>query len=273
MQAGFLDARGGVWRFDIDEYEHYEQVGGIFAWHSVLECRFRRSLAHRRPTSVTWPAVDRSILGSDRLDRPPKVENGDLNWVVPGKLLAFSGPAARPTEFVGFRSPVPEDYTAYFRRRRVAAVVRLNKKVRACGSGFGRLHPAAGAAASATRSRPARPRRCLLQRPPAAHPFASSSSSARSCRTGPAAPDRPRTLGAKTPAPAQAYDRRRFTDDGLCHHDLYFPDGSNPPTDLLLRFLEVAEQVGYRDWRGRAALAAGCPPSVLGSENGWGWER
>ncbi|GBF88355.1 hypothetical protein Rsub_01067 [Raphidocelis subcapitata] len=119
-QAGFLDARGGVWRFDIDEYEHYEQV-----------------------------------------------ENGDLNWVVPGKLLAFSGPAARPTEFVGFRSPVPEDYLDYFRRRRVAAVVRLNKK---------------------------------------------------------------------------AYDRRRFTDAGLRHHELYFPDGSCPPTDLLLRFLDIAEQ-------------------------------
>lgn len=27
MAAGFLDARDGVWRFDIEEYEHYEQVG------------------------------------------------------------------------------------------------------------------------------------------------------------------------------------------------------------------------------------------------------
>jgi hypothetical protein len=63
----------------------------------------------------------------------PKVENGDLNWVVPGKLMAFSGPPARPTDYAGFRAMVPEDYWEYFRRRRVGAVVRLNKKV--CGRG------------------------------------------------------------------------------------------------------------------------------------------
>jgi hypothetical protein len=57
------------------------------------------------------------------------VENGDLNWIVPGKLVAFSGPAARPTDYVGFRAMVPEDYWGYYRRRRVTAVVRLNKKV------------------------------------------------------------------------------------------------------------------------------------------------
>lgn len=43
---------------------------------------------------------------------------------------------------------------------------------------------------------------------------------------------------------AQVYERKRFTDGGLAHHELYFPDGSCPPTDLMLRFLEIAEQVG-----------------------------
>ncbi|KAI8464247.1 MAG: protein-tyrosine phosphatase-like protein [Monoraphidium minutum] len=120
VAAGFLDASGGAWRFDIDEYEHYEQV-----------------------------------------------ENGDLNWIVPGKLAAFSGPAPHPHVYVGFRAMVPEDYVDYYRRRRVTAVVRLNKKV---------------------------------------------------------------------------YERKRFLDGGLRHHELYFPDGSNPPTELLLRFMELAEQ-------------------------------
>lgn len=57
------------------------------------------------------------------------MENGDLNWIVPGKLAAFSGPASRPNEYVGFRAMVPEDYWAYYHARRVTAVVRLNKKV------------------------------------------------------------------------------------------------------------------------------------------------
>ncbi|KAF8072515.1 CDC14A [Scenedesmus sp. PABB004] len=117
--VGFIDASGGSWRFDLDEYEHYEQV-----------------------------------------------ENGDLNWIVPGKLVAFSGPAARPTDYVGFRAMVPEDYWDYFGRRGVRGVVRLNKKV---------------------------------------------------------------------------YDRKRFLDGGFAHTELYFPDGSCPSQDILLRFLALAE--------------------------------
>lgn len=60
---------------------------------------------------------------------PLQVENGDLNWIVPGKLMAFSGPAARPTDYVGFRAMTPEDYWEYFNRRGIQSVVRLNKKV------------------------------------------------------------------------------------------------------------------------------------------------
>eukprot|EP00879_Flechtneria_rotunda_P006044 GHRR01006357.1.p1 GENE.GHRR01006357.1~~GHRR01006357.1.p1 ORF type:complete len:659 (+),score=235.53 GHRR01006357.1:217-2193(+) len=118
-EVGFIDASNGTWRFDLEEYEHYEQV-----------------------------------------------EHGDLNWIVPGKLVAFSGPAASPNAYVGFRAMVPEDYWEYFRRRGVASIVRLNKKV---------------------------------------------------------------------------YERQRFLDGGFQHHELYFPDGSNPSQEILLRFLAIAE--------------------------------
>ena len=66
-----------------------------------------------------------------------QVENGDLNWILPGKLLAFSGPAVRPTDYVGFRAMVPEDYWDYFSRRGIQAIVRLNKKVRGARRGGG----------------------------------------------------------------------------------------------------------------------------------------
>ena len=58
-----------------------------------------------------------------------QVENGDLNWILPGKLLAFSGPAARSNEVPGYRLHTPEDYWDYYRRKGVTAIVRLNKKV------------------------------------------------------------------------------------------------------------------------------------------------
>ncbi|KAJ3309538.1 hypothetical protein HDU93_005508, partial [Gonapodya sp. JEL0774] len=37
------------------------------------------------------------------------------------------------------------------------------------------------------------------------------------------------------------YDRKKFTDAGLDHVELYFPDGTNPPEMILKRFLEIAE--------------------------------
>ncbi|KXS10757.1 phosphatases II, partial [Gonapodya prolifera JEL478] len=37
------------------------------------------------------------------------------------------------------------------------------------------------------------------------------------------------------------YDRRKFTDAGMNHVELYFPDGTNPPEVILKKFLEIAE--------------------------------
>ncbi|GJD06381.1 Dual specificity protein phosphatase CDC14A [Galdieria sulphuraria] len=56
--------------------------------------------------------------------------HGDLNWIVPGKLLAFSGPTAvRTLSPDGSRSFTPEDYIPYFRKKNVTCVVRLNNKM------------------------------------------------------------------------------------------------------------------------------------------------
>lgn len=80
-EVGFINWHLGE-RFDVEEYEHYEQV-----------------------------------------------ENGDLNWIVPGKLMAFAGPSAQPKHFGGWRTFTPEDYIEYFKERGIKAVVRLNKKM------------------------------------------------------------------------------------------------------------------------------------------------
>uniref|UniRef100_A0A672G8S0 Protein-tyrosine-phosphatase n=1 Tax=Salarias fasciatus TaxID=181472 RepID=A0A672G8S0_SALFA len=58
-----------------------------------------------------------------------RVENGDLNWIVPGKLLAFSGPHASTRLDNGYPLHAPEFYFPYFRQRGVATVIRLNRKL------------------------------------------------------------------------------------------------------------------------------------------------
>ncbi len=74
-----------------------------------------------------------------------RVENGDMNWIVPSKFLAFSGPHASHHSDAGLRTltpgllsfafifstyrHIPEDYIPYFKKHNVGCVVRLNKKV------------------------------------------------------------------------------------------------------------------------------------------------
>lgn len=157
--AGFLDASGGSWRFDLAEYEHYEQVRADLAPCAPRSHHANTSqqVPAQRPSQLhCWACRPHPLLGGaagSQLEWTPlmwlcccctshthraQVENGDLNWILPGKLLAFSGPAARPTDYVGFRAMVPEDYWDYFRRRGIQAIVRLNKKVRAwAGIGVG----------------------------------------------------------------------------------------------------------------------------------------
>ncbi len=58
-------------------------------------------------------------------------------------------------------------------------------------------------------------------------------------------------------ARAQVYDRKRFTDGGFNHYDLYFPDGSCPRDSILLHFLELAEAEA-----GALAVRAGAQAAV-----------
>ncbi|KAJ3595199.1 hypothetical protein NHX12_004503 [Muraenolepis orangiensis] len=57
-----------------------------------------------------------------------RVENGDLNWILPGKILAFSGPHPRSKMENGYPLHAPEAYLRYFRLHHVTDVVRLNRK-------------------------------------------------------------------------------------------------------------------------------------------------
>jgi len=58
-----------------------------------------------------------------------QVENGDLNWIMKDKILAFAGPQyKKKVSPEGYCTLTPSDYIPYFRRKNVGLVVRLNKK-------------------------------------------------------------------------------------------------------------------------------------------------
>ena len=53
------------------------------------------------------------------------MDQGDLNWIIPGKFVAFMGPVSHrdPGQRVGF---TPEEYAQIFDAWKVTKVVRLN---------------------------------------------------------------------------------------------------------------------------------------------------
>ncbi|XP_067935264.1 dual specificity protein phosphatase CDC14A-like [Watersipora subatra] len=58
-----------------------------------------------------------------------KVENGDFNWIIPKKFLAFCGPHSKTCIENGYPLHAPEAYVPYFKKHNVSTIIRLNKKI------------------------------------------------------------------------------------------------------------------------------------------------
>ena len=56
-----------------------------------------------------------------------KVDNGDMNWIIPGKFMAFSSPSPTEYDSEGYRVFTPKDYVPLFKKFGITTVVRLNK--------------------------------------------------------------------------------------------------------------------------------------------------
>ncbi|XP_056132924.1 dual specificity protein phosphatase CDC14AB [Lampris incognitus] len=90
---------------------------------TILDCLqgIRKALQHG--------FFDFETFSVDEYEHYERVENGDLNWIVPGKLLAFSGPHPKTLVENGYPLHAPEAYFPYFRKHNITTIVRLNKKI------------------------------------------------------------------------------------------------------------------------------------------------
>lgn len=78
--------------------------------------------------AILYRWFDWKLFDVETYDFFQKVENGDMNWIIPEKFLAFAGPCSTPTDADGFPAFMPEDYVPLFREAEIGLVVRLNKK-------------------------------------------------------------------------------------------------------------------------------------------------
>uniref|UniRef100_A0A7S4RY69 protein-tyrosine-phosphatase n=1 Tax=Alexandrium monilatum TaxID=311494 RepID=A0A7S4RY69_9DINO len=89
---------------------------------TIMDCMqgLEASLRHR------WFDLNRFDVSSYNFFE--KVENGDMNWIIPDKFLAFVGPSPSPTDADGFPAFMPEDYVPIFKEAGIGLICRLNKK-------------------------------------------------------------------------------------------------------------------------------------------------
>ncbi|XP_074057534.1 dual specificity protein phosphatase CDC14B isoform X3 [Macrotis lagotis] len=82
---------------------------------------------------AVYKAVQYGFLNFEKFDlgdyeHYEKAENGDLNWIIPGRFIAFCGPHPRSRLESGYHYHTPEAYIPYFKRNNVTTIIRLNKK-------------------------------------------------------------------------------------------------------------------------------------------------
>ncbi|KAL0207275.1 hypothetical protein P9112_011903 [Eukaryota sp. TZLM1-RC] len=70
--------------------------------------------------------IDLDSFDTESYEFYSRVENGDMNWIIPGKILAFAGPSEQQN--LGYSTLTPRHYIPYFKKHNITEVVRLNKK-------------------------------------------------------------------------------------------------------------------------------------------------
>uniref|UniRef100_A0A671KH19 Dual specificity protein phosphatase CDC14A-like n=1 Tax=Sinocyclocheilus anshuiensis TaxID=1608454 RepID=A0A671KH19_9TELE len=73
--------------------------------------------------------LDFSKFTVEEYEHYERAENGDFNWIIPGKFLAFSGPHPNSKIENGYPLHAPEAYFPYFRKHNITTIIRLNKKM------------------------------------------------------------------------------------------------------------------------------------------------
>ncbi|KAF3817911.1 hypothetical protein GH733_013760 [Mirounga leonina] len=92
---------------------------------------------HAVKKAMQYDFLNFNSFNLDEYEHYEKAENGDLNWIIPDRFIAFCGPHSRTRlesasgEFlyVGYHQHSPEAYIPYFKNHNVTTIIRLNKRM------------------------------------------------------------------------------------------------------------------------------------------------
>ena len=115
QRCGFLNLQN----FDVESYEHYEKIGTYF-----------NSLTFVSTSSACSQINSLTQLFGNKLQYIFVTENGDWNWIIPNKFIAFSGPHDKARAMQGGLYTLSAvDYARLFKRLGISGVIRLNTPV------------------------------------------------------------------------------------------------------------------------------------------------
>ncbi|XP_044140817.1 dual specificity protein phosphatase CDC14C-like isoform X2 [Bufo gargarizans] len=119
-----------------EEMHKILQMGNVtylpFRDASFGTCSFHLTLLdcfHAVHKALQYEFFDFRTFDLEEYQHYERAENGDFNWIIPQKFLAFSGPHQKSKMENGYPHHAPEAYFPYFREHHVSTIVRLNKKM------------------------------------------------------------------------------------------------------------------------------------------------
>ncbi|XP_072848443.2 dual specificity protein phosphatase CDC14B isoform X2 [Pogona vitticeps] len=95
-------------------------------------CSFHLTLLdcfHAVNKALQYGFLDFNTFDAEEYEHYERAENGDFNWIIPKKFLAFSGPHSKSRIENGYPHHAPEAYFPYFRKHNISTVIRLNKRM------------------------------------------------------------------------------------------------------------------------------------------------
>uniref|UniRef100_A0A2I3HX35 Cell division cycle 14C n=1 Tax=Nomascus leucogenys TaxID=61853 RepID=A0A2I3HX35_NOMLE len=84
---------------------------------------------HAVKKAMQYGFLNFNSFNLDEYEHYEKAENGDLNWIIPDRFIAFCGPHSRARLESGYHQHSPETYIQYFKNRNVTTIIHLNKRM------------------------------------------------------------------------------------------------------------------------------------------------
>ena len=181
----------------------------------------RSPLSETQVGFINWHRGE--VLDVEEYEHYEQVENGDLNWIVPGKLMAFSGPSSQPKHFGGWRTYSKLGWAGCWQ----------NPAENQAGDSSCWTARQPSRALGPTTS-PLRPHWLPLTLPPRLPPAAVPEDYIHYFRE--------KGVTSVVRLNKRMYEASRFTSHGVRHYEMYFPDGTCPSEPIMYRFLDTVER-------------------------------